>query len=65
MSDFVRVTEPKGKVHWVNLAHVRHLTVRPAMKGLPVVTEIHIDNWFVERQLIVVEAPEEILAQRV
>lgn len=64
MSEFVRVTEPKGKVHWVNLAHVRHLTVRPAIKDAPVVTQVHIDNWVIEKELVVVETPEEILGQR-
>lgn len=62
MPRFVRATEPKGTIHWVNLAHVRHLSVEPAAGGKPATTTIHIDNWFVERRLTVVETPEQLLA---
>jgi hypothetical protein len=64
VNDFVRVTELKGRIHWVNLAHVRRLTVRPPVRSDPVVTEVHIDSSFVETVLVVVETPEDILAQR-
>jgi hypothetical protein len=62
MSRFVRATEPKGKVHWVNLEHVREFSIEPAKDGQPALTNIHIDNWLVERRLTVVETPEQLLA---
>ncbi|MBU1326228.1 MAG: hypothetical protein KJ676_13405 [Alphaproteobacteria bacterium] len=62
MARFARVTELDGKVHWVNLDHVRTLSVLKPMKGLPVRTAVHVDSSWVERVLHVSETPEQILA---
>lgn len=62
MSRFIRATEPKGKVHWVNLDHVREFSIETGKDGRPDLTNIHIDNWLVERRLTVVETPEQLLA---
>jgi hypothetical protein len=46
---FARVTEHYGKVHWINLAYVRSLTVIPAKGGQPQLTDIQLDNsWVAE-----------------
>ena len=63
MNGFVRATEPKGKVHWINLDHVRQMTVEPGVKGGSETTAICIDNWLVEKRLVVVETPEQLLGQ--
>lgn len=62
MPRFIRATEPKGKVHWVNLDHVRLISVEPAAGSQPAMTAIHIDSYWVERRLLVVETPEQLLA---
>ena len=60
---FAKVTETNGTVHWVNLTHVRELVIRPGKPGVPTLTEIRIDNNWVERTFQVVETPEAILFQ--
>jgi|GEM_PF-2658888 len=63
MSRFTRVTALDGKVHWVNLEHVRMLQELKPTPGQPVRTAIHIDSYWVERQIIVSERPQDILGQ--
>ena len=62
MLRFARVTTIDGKVQWINLQHVRQIVEWKPMKGYEVVTAIHIDNNWVERQILVTQRPEEILA---
>jgi hypothetical protein len=62
MSRFARVTELNGTVQWINLHHVRHLVVKKPMQGHSTVTAVLIGNSWVERQVLVTETPEEILA---
>jgi hypothetical protein len=62
MPRFARVTELDGKVHWINLDHVRTLSVLKPMKGFPGRTAVHIDSSWVERVLHVSETPEQILS---
>lgn len=61
---FARVTDHDGKVHWVNLDHVRMIAELKPVKNNTARTAIHIDSYWVERQLQVIETPEEILGQR-
>jgi hypothetical protein len=63
MSRFARVTALDGKVHWVNLEHVRLMQELKPLPNQPVRTAIHIDSHWVERQIIVSEQPEEIVGQ--
>jgi len=63
MSRFARVTALDGKVHWINLDHVRLFQELKALPDQPVRTSIHIDSHWVERQIIVSERPEDIVAQ--
>ncbi|MGV9009785.1 hypothetical protein [Brevundimonas sp.] len=63
MSHFARVTALDGKVHWINLEHVRLLQELKPLPQQPVRTSIHIDSYWVERQIIVQERPEEIMAR--
>jgi len=60
---FARVTEQNGRVHWINLTHVRQLVVKEGRNGLLTVTDVHIDSSWVERIVTVTEAPEAILSQ--
>ena len=62
MPAFARVTEPDGTVQWINLDHVRQIVERKPIKGLPVVTAVNIGNMWAERQVLVTQTPEEILA---
>lgn len=62
MARFVRVTELDGKVHWVNLDHVRTLSEQKPNKLYPVHTSVHIDSSWVERVLHVSDRPEDILS---
>ena len=62
MPAFARVTEPNGTVQWINLDHVRQIVERKSMKGMPVATAINIGNMWAERQVLVTQTPEEILA---
>lgn len=59
---FVRVTEHGGKVQWVNLHYVRQL-VEPKPGDRLKLTTVCIGNSLLERQLLVQETAEEILAQ--
>ena len=63
MPKFVRITELDGKVHWVNLEHVRLLTEEPATPKRPARTTVHIDSSWVERIIAVTQSPEDILGQ--
>ncbi|WP_428149145.1 hypothetical protein [Brevundimonas sp.] len=65
VAPFAKVTETNGRVHWVNLTHVRELIVKPAKGDRPVLTEINIDNNAVASVFTVVETPEQILAQTI
>ncbi len=60
---FARATEADGMVHWINLAHVRRLSVQPAKGRQTALTAVHIDNMWAERTLLVVETPEQLLDQ--
>ena len=62
MTAFARVTELDGRVQWINLDHVRQLVERNPMKGFPVVTAVNIGNMWAERQVLVTQTPDEILA---
>ncbi len=62
MTAFARVTELDGRVQWINLDHVRQIVERKPMKGFPVVTSVCIGNMWAERQVMVTQTPEEILA---
>ena len=63
MSEFARVTELNGTVQWINLHHVRHLVVKKPVPKHPVVTAVLVGNYWVERQVVVSETPEQILEQ--
>ena len=64
MARFARVTEfGKGRVHWVNLEHVRQLVEHRGIPGRSVRTAIHIDSSWAQQVLDVRETPEEILSQ--
>ena len=60
---FAKVTETNGVVHWINLHHVRELTVKTGKHGAPTLTEVSIDNQLVAKVFRVTETPEQILAQ--
>ena len=62
MTAFARVTELDGRVQWINLDHVRQIVERKPMKGYPVVTVVNVGNMWAERQVMVTQTPEEILA---
>ena len=62
MTVFARVTELDGRVQWINLDHVRQIVERKPMNGHPVVTAVNIGNMWAERQVMVTQTPEEILA---
>ena len=62
MTAFARVTELDGRVQWINLDHVRQIVERKPMKGYPVVTAVNVGNMWAERQVMVTQTPEEILA---
>lgn len=62
MAKFARVTDLDGKVHWVNLEHVRLLVEEPATAKRPARTTVHLDSSWVERVITVVESPEQITA---
>jgi hypothetical protein len=64
MARFARVTEIEtGKVHWINLDHVRQIIEQKPLKDVPVHTSIHLDSSWSEQRLDVTQTPEEILAQ--
>jgi len=62
MPSFARVTELNGQIQWINLDHVRQIVERKPIKGSDVVTAIHIGNAWIEREVLVIDRPEEILA---
>ena len=62
MPAFARVTEPNGTVQWINLDHVRQIVEQKPIKGFPTVTAVNIGNMWAERQVMVTQSPEEILA---